>query len=298
LAQEDILIPEKIGNYTLTGKNVFPDSLYGVVYNYDNNGRGYINLYIYPVLDEVRNKDINAVEFEVNMFIASLPELKARGIYDSVSVIRNESITFGKREGRVVVMNILRDGRELRSLLYIFSEDNTYLKIRATYPKEDDQVQEVEKFIANLFDEITWKDKDTDKKEGEATIVLNYEVMKKQNLSEYWLIYGAALGAWDAKSLSDNALEAYEREVFVRSKVASIWIDVKENDNSVVDKGLDDLAKIYRAGFMREYVWKYMDVPKTPEPNGLRHTEFESWEKINLIGHTPVVNTGVSIEIK
>ena len=296
LAKNTVKIPGKIDSYTLKETEEFPNAIDGIVYHFYNKGFFPVNLYVYPILYKEIQDGVSATQHEANAFIESFSVLKANGIYDSISIIQNKKVTFGTWDGRVILMNIGKGGKELRSLVYIFSEYNNYFKIRTHYPIEDDKFQEIEEFVAKLLEKITIENKSIDKKKGEATIVLDPEVMQKQNLSEYWMLYGVALAAWDPKYLSDKALEPFEREVFVRSKVATVWISLKEKEKNVADKGLDDLAKIYRAGFMREYVWKYIYVPKTPVPDGLKHSEYETWEKINLVGHIPVVNTGVSLK--
>ncbi|MBW9267278.1 MAG: hypothetical protein K1563_20850 [Candidatus Thiodiazotropha sp. (ex. Lucinisca nassula)] len=133
---------------------------------------------------------------------------------------------------------------------------------------------------------------------GKPTVRLNKQLMAKQNQSAYWLAYGTALAAWDPKSVPNIENESFEREVFARSALASIWISMKQSGKKVIDPTIEDLANIYNAGYMREYVWKYLDVSRAVIPSGLREEEFTNWEQSNLRGHVPIVKTGVDFVVE
>lgn len=133
---------------------------------------------------------------------------------------------------------------------------------------------------------------------GSPTVRLNKQLMAKQNQSAYWVAYGTALAAWDPTSVPNMENKAFEREVFARSGLASIWISLKQKGKKVVDPTIDDLAKIYSAGFMREYVWKYMNIPRDVKPSNLKESKFKEWEQSNLLRHIPIVNTGVDFVVE
>jgi len=119
------------------------------------------------------------------------------------------------------------------------------------------------------------------------------EQAKKQ--SAVWLGYLLAranyIGDHKDSYAGVNGISApqFQEEVEARSKAALIYEDLSSKDKELRDTYFEDLLKVERAGFMKEYVWTYLRQPTWPEtekPSNL--VAFNSWNEVNLPNHQPV----------
>jgi hypothetical protein len=89
--------------------------------------------------------------------------------------------------------------------------------------------------------------------------------------------------AASSKKTGGNDLWSPEQEVTAREVLVKAWTATKQGDH---DAYLDDLQRVFSAGFMREYVWVYLRSPSwEQEPSGLRLAEFNSWATANFRAH-------------
>ena len=119
-------------------------------------------------------------------------------------------------------------------------------------------------------------------------------VLSNENTSAAWLAYGLALIAWKPVFLSNGSPDFFQREIYARETTAQIWKELKQN-GKVPDANLDALEKIKDADFMPEYLWVYIRKEDWFNPGNLRLQEFKQWAVLNLVGHVPVLNPGVSV---
>jgi hypothetical protein len=84
-------------------------------------------------------------------------------------------------------------------------------------------------------------------------------------------------------------LPIYDEEVFARGEAAKIYRNLKQKNKSMESPYFNDLEKVDAAGFMPEYVWRYLKRNEwSTIPANLRAAEFERWSRSNLTAnHTP-----------
>jgi hypothetical protein len=88
----------------------------------------------------------------------------------------------------------------------------------------------------------------------------------------------------------------FNEEVEGRKKMAQIWKELKEKDQSRKDTYLDELVPVHEADFIREYVWAYLKQRSwSKQPMDLRLTEFAAWQELHLIGHQPETHGRIRI---
>ena len=79
----------------------------------------------------------------------------------------------------------------------------------------------------------------------------------------------------------------FDEECYAHDAMAEFWA-VQPEEKCRVDAYLRLLADVRAAGFIREYVWRFLREPSWPEPTGLRNDAFAAWAVENgLSEHRP-----------
>lgn len=79
----------------------------------------------------------------------------------------------------------------------------------------------------------------------------------------------------------------FDEECYARDAMGEFW-GVQTQEKQGVDPYLRSLANVRAAGFIREYVWRFLRDPAWQQPAGLRLAEFEAWCAGNgLTDHRP-----------
>jgi hypothetical protein len=118
-----------------------------------------------------------------------------------------------------------------------------------------------------------------------------------------WLGYASARTEWIqtnvlAEEMAQNGYHrAFEEEVAARSSLAKIWKELKSSKGGAKDTHLDDLLKVYEAGYIREYTWTFLATDEWSQPEGLRLDEFKTWAQVNIPDHEPKTLADVEITV-
>jgi hypothetical protein len=136
----------------------------------------------------------------------------------------------------------------------------------------------------------------------EAKLVVNWEqsALPQRDWAP-WLAY--LLGRIEYRS-KKNIAETYygpqpagfEEEVWARDTAAQVYVELRQKDRDLDVPYFDDLVRVRAAGFLREYVWIYLNRSGWRDPGGLRIKEFEAWQRVNLAGHRAVTYGTISLE--
>jgi hypothetical protein len=80
----------------------------------------------------------------------------------------------------------------------------------------------------------------------------------------------------------------FDEECYARNALAEFWA-VQPEEKRKSDAYLQLLADIRAAGFIREYVWRFLSQPGWPQPAGLNVDAFAAWtEDYGLSDHQPL----------
>jgi hypothetical protein len=81
----------------------------------------------------------------------------------------------------------------------------------------------------------------------------------------------------------------FDEEVFARGEAAKIYRNLKQQNKAMESPYFNELEKVDAAGFMPEYVWRYLKRNEwSTAPPDLRAAEFDRWSRSNLASkHTP-----------
>jgi tetratricopeptide (TPR) repeat protein len=119
-------------------------------------------------------------------------------------------------------------------------------------------------------------------------ISLDPELNKKESVvGSAWLSYGMNKALWRTKNKSGSDTiytYTFTEEVDCRKKLSDMWLELKEKDPAT-DAYLDELSTIVKAGYISEYVWKYLHQPGWTKPSDLKDEEFNSWIQQHIPNH-------------
>ncbi|HEY1266733.1 MAG TPA: hypothetical protein VGH16_05715 [Candidatus Binatia bacterium] len=88
----------------------------------------------------------------------------------------------------------------------------------------------------------------------------------------------------------------FEEEVAARDTAGQIYVELRQKERDLNVAYFNDLERVRAAGFMREYVWMYLNRGAWSDPGGLRLAEFDQWRRANLAGHRAVTYGSISLE--
>lgn len=131
-------------------------------------------------------------------------------------------------------------------------------------------------------------------KKPQWTINLHESVMQHNStVAGAWTVYAgtkALLRMGEHVELDPEAARhasPFDEEYYARDAMAEFWA-VHPEETRRVDAYLQLLADVRAAGFIREYVWRFLREPGWPLPAGLRNAEFATWAAENgLSDHRP-----------
>ncbi len=136
----------------------------------------------------------------------------------------------------------------------------------------------------------------------EASVVINWNPSAvSQNEGALWLGYLLARIQYRGQN---NTIAPYygtqpagfEEEVSARDTAGQIYVDLRQKERNLNVAYFNDLERVRAAGFIREYVWVYLNRGAWSDPGGLRLTEFDQWRRANLAGHRAVTYGSISLE--
>ncbi len=121
---------------------------------------------------------------------------------------------------------------------------------------------------------VLWDDAMTNK---QAAVWMGYLFARVQYVSRHAPEYPNVPGVVQAR---------FEEEVHARSEAVEIYRDIRARKPDMATEYFDSLERVHAAGFMREYVWRYLKRPEWQRPAGdLRETEFDRWSREHLTNH-------------
>lgn len=89
----------------------------------------------------------------------------------------------------------------------------------------------------------------------------------------------------------------FEGEVRARRVAVGLFRELERNDPDFGSRYFDDLDRVEAAGFMREYVWRYLKQPSWSAPPGLQLARFDAWRAVHLRYHVPVTHGQIAVRL-
>lgn len=91
---------------------------------------------------------------------------------------------------------------------------------------------------------------------------------------------------------------SFEGEVRARRVAVGLFRQLERDDPDFGSRYFDDLDQVESAGFMREYVWRYLRQPSwSGPPSGLQLAQFDAWRAVYLRHHVPVTHGRIAVRL-
>jgi hypothetical protein len=130
-------------------------------------------------------------------------------------------------------------------------------------------------------------------KKPQLTINLHNSVQHNVTVAAAWTTYAGTkalrrMGQHEKQPpTSAGPNSPFDEECEARDAMAEFWAAQPEEKRQL-GPYLQLLADIRAAGFIREYVWRFLREPTWPDPPALNHTAFAAWTtRNNLAQHHP-----------
>jgi len=91
----------------------------------------------------------------------------------------------------------------------------------------------------------------------------------------------------------------FEGEVRARRVALGLFRELEQTDPDFGSRYFDDLDRVEAAGFLREYVWRYLKQPSwaAQPPADLRLADFDAWRAVHLRHHVPVTHGRIAVRL-
>jgi len=130
-------------------------------------------------------------------------------------------------------------------------------------------------------------------KKWQFAVNLHDAVMQNVTIAAAWATYGGTKALVRTGEYARQYPEArghespFDEECYARDAMAEFWA-VQPPEKRRLDSYLQLLADVRDAGFIREYVWRFLREPGWAEPAGLRNDAFTAWvASKGLADHRP-----------
>jgi len=135
-------------------------------------------------------------------------------------------------------------------------------------------------------------------------VVILFDPETPPNERRLWTIYLYTRAALAASESDAGPLPlgirapSFEGEVRARRVAVGLFRQLDRDDADFGSRYFDDLDRVESAGYMREYVWRYLKQPSwTATPPELHLGEFDAWRTVHLRYHVPVTHGHIAVRL-
>ena len=135
---------------------------------------------------------------------------------------------------------------------------------------------------------------DTHSKLGVGIVWDDHKGIRKE-INAVWLCYLMSRAVYVNKhrdmysNVKGRCIPCFNEEVDARTQMAEGYQRFSAEDGTLHDDYLDDLVKVEKAGFMKEYVWTYLRQSSWSDAEKpTKMTDFATWKEVNLSNHHAV----------
>ncbi len=115
-----------------------------------------------------------------------------------------------------------------------------------------------------------------------------------------YLYTRAALVAQESEDvqlpLGDHAA-SFDEELRARLIAVNLYRQLRRRNPAFESAYFADLDRVETAGFLREYVWRYLRRSSWTQPDGLRLAAFDAWRAAHLRNHVPVTHGRIAVRL-
>jgi len=125
--------------------------------------------------------------------------------------------------------------------------------------------------------------------DGDTFYLAEYAWTDSDPVLQSWVSYSLTRSTCQLQIGGDNPARAssFECELTARRLLLETWIEQKEKAADPEDPYLDDLAQVQAAGYLSEYVARFLEKGHWDMPDDLETRAFRTWQRKHLRGHEP-----------
>jgi hypothetical protein len=90
---------------------------------------------------------------------------------------------------------------------------------------------------------------------------------------------------------------SFAEELRARLIAVNLYQQLRRGNPSVDSPYFADLARVETAGFLREYVWRYLRNSSWSEPDGLQLAAFDAWRATHLRNHVVATHGRIAVRL-
>lgn len=119
---------------------------------------------------------------------------------------------------------------------------------------------------------------------AEYVIDISAPAVVPKNEERLWFAYSVMLGMCITRNKFSYANYSQQCEIAGVEKMLEL---LDQGEPLPSTEYFKQLQAVYKAGYLREYVWRFQNKKYWTEPKGLNLTQFDSWARQHLAGHVP-----------
>ena len=139
---------------------------------------------------------------------------------------------------------------------------------------------------------------------GARYVVILFDAATPPNERKLWTAYLYTRAALVASESDAAPLPlgvrppTFEGEVRARRVAVGVFRQLERDDPDFGSRYFDDLDRVEAAGFMREYVWRYLKQTSwSAPPPGLQLEHFDAWRAVHLRYHVPLTYGRIAVRL-
>jgi|GEM_PF-6985486 len=156
-ARAGIVLPERVGEFTIVETSRYPDPSLGTLYRYRDGSALQPDVYVYPLTGTARgggDAPVDRARAESRLFLATLPISQRRGAFQRFRVIADGPIPAGPDggiEGWHVAAELVEPGQVRRTHQHLFAIGDELIKVRTTFGEDEDREAALGAFLVELL---------------------------------------------------------------------------------------------------------------------------------------------------
>lgn len=125
--------------------------------------------------------------------------------------------------------------------------------------------------------------------DGDTFYLAEYAWSESDPVLQSWVSYSLAISTCQLQIGGNNPARtsSFDCEVTARRLLLQTWSEQQAKTADSEDEYLDDLAQVQAAGYLDEYVARFLEKKHWDIPDDLETRSFRVWRRKHLRGHEP-----------
>jgi hypothetical protein len=307
-ASGSLKLPDTIGVLDYMGERTRVDALAEASYAYRAAGLA-LDIDVYRSEPVATNADSPSVGTQYEQAKRALARA---GKLQGAKLLRESSVPLGsagRLTAREALFGVNNPHFAGRAYLWVGAVGPRVVRVRLEVRRgfeEDGQVSrsEVLEALGEVLEHAAVADVAAPAATAPTRVAIEWDPATPQAERQLWTVYLFTRAAQAAKESESRSLPlgervaSFEEEVRARRVAVNVFRTLVRQDSSLRSEYFSDLDQVDGAGFLREYVWRYLHAPSwNREPDGLQLSAFDLWRSEHLGHHHAVTYGSISLRL-